>query len=212
MCGKIIEFIFDSTDIRQHLNERAMSTSPSSSFEGTRERHSSSNSSSSRLPSSATNPTTLPISLDALLAQHANVPNPHLAALDQALSERNIFSTQNTQLWKLIEKQRTAYNHVLKELERLRAERDAYKAHLQAAGLSVDLVKKDKPKPLRPSASNATISSTSDNRSLDPRVNMVRHPSDISGMCHSLLPSHTSHLPQLLAVTIALLLHLTHKI
>ena len=166
-----------------------MSSSPSSSLDGThiRERHSSSNSSSSRLPPphSATNPTTLPISLDALLAQHANAPNSHLAALDQALSERNIFSTQNTQLWKLIEKQRTAYNQVLKELERMRAERDAYKACLQAAGLSAELAKKDKPKSLRPSASNATMATSSENRTLDPRAPMVRHFSDTSGVCSS---------------------------
>lgn len=158
-----------------------MSTSPSSSFDSN-QRHSSSNSSSSRQPpTSATNPTTHPISLETLLSLHANTPNPHLAALDQALSERNIFSAQNTQLWKLIEKQRSGYNQVLKELERLRTERDAYKACLQAAGLGVDLVRKDKLKPLRPSASNAAMSTTSENRSLDPRAAMVRHLSDTSG-------------------------------
>ncbi|KAI6016005.1 hypothetical protein BKA83DRAFT_4018430, partial [Pisolithus microcarpus] len=84
--------------------------------------------------STPTNPTTQPIALDALLAQHADAPNPTLAALEQALSERNVFSSQNTQLWKLIEKQRTGYNQVHRELERLRAERDAYKSRLQAAG------------------------------------------------------------------------------
>ncbi|KAG6381584.1 hypothetical protein JVT61DRAFT_178 [Boletus reticuloceps] len=169
-----------------------MSSPPSSYFDGThiRDRHSSSNSTSSRphpsssssLPPSATNPTTHPISLDALLAQHASAPNPTLAALDHALSERNIFSTQNTQLWKLIEKQRSGYNHVLKELERMRSERDAYKARLQAAGLSVELPKKDKDKPksLRPSISNTAMSTTSENGFLDPRANMVRHLSDTS--------------------------------
>ncbi|KAF8557805.1 RhoGAP-domain-containing protein [Imleria badia] len=171
-----------------------MSSPPSSSFDGThmRERHSSSNSTSSRppassssssLPPSSTNPTTHPISLDTLLAQHANAPNPPLAALDQALSERNIFSTQNTQLWKLIEKQRSGYNQVIKELERMRTERDTYKARLQAAGLSVELAKKDKDKPksLRPSASNTAMSITSENGSFDPRATMVRHTSDTSG-------------------------------
>ncbi|KAF8141651.1 hypothetical protein EV363DRAFT_1578860 [Boletus edulis] len=167
-----------------------MSSPPSSYFDGThiRDRNSSSNSTSSRphpsssLPPSATSPTTHPISLDALLAQHASAPNPTLAALDQALSERNIFSTQNTQLWKLIEKQRSGYNHVIKELERMRSERDAYKARLQAAGLSVELAKKDKDKPksLRPSVSNTAMSTTSENGFLDPRATMVRHLSDTS--------------------------------
>ncbi|KAG8220911.1 hypothetical protein J3R82DRAFT_2413 [Butyriboletus roseoflavus] len=181
-----------------------MSSPPNTSFDGTliRERYSSSNSTSSRPPASsstsslppsssapsAANPTTHPISFDALLSQHANAPNPLLAALDQALSERNIFSTQNTQLWKLIEKQRSGYNQALKEFERMRAERDAYKARLQAAGLSVEL-KKDKPRPLRPSTSNAAVSNTTENGSLDPRAAMVQHLSDTSGVCSTPLPS-----------------------
>ncbi|KAF8449064.1 hypothetical protein L210DRAFT_3387890 [Boletus edulis BED1] len=177
-----------------------MSSPPSSYFDGThiRDRNSSSNSTSSRphpsssLPPSATSPTTHPISLDALLAQHASAPNPTLAALDQALSERNIFSTQNTQLWKLIEKQRSGYNHVIKELERMRSERDAYKARLQAAGLSVELAKKDKDKPksLRPSVSNTAMSTTSENGFLDPRATMVRHVSDTSRLSFPSLQSH----------------------
>lgn len=56
-----------------------------------------------------------------------------MAALDQALSDRNTLSNQNTQLWKLIEKQRTGYNQILKELERVRNERDLYKLKLGAA-------------------------------------------------------------------------------
>ncbi|KAH0836626.1 hypothetical protein J3R83DRAFT_8344 [Lanmaoa asiatica] len=159
----------------------------SSSFDGThiREFHSS----SSRPPvapslppssstTSATNPTTHPISVDALLSQHASAPNPFLAALDQAVSERNIFSTQNTQLWKLIEKQRSGYNQVLKELERMRAERDAYKARLQAASLGVELAKRDKDKP-KLSGPSSSMSTT--DRFLDPRATMVRHPFDTSG-------------------------------
>lgn len=146
----------------------------------------------SRAPA-APNPTTHPISLDALLAQHASAPNPHLAALDQALSERNIFSAQNTQLWKLIEKQRSAYNHVLKELERMRTERDTFKTRLQAAGLSVEFAKKDKdkdkPKPLRPSASNLAISSSSENGPFDPRETMVRHVSDTPGLSRHFSPA-----------------------
>ncbi|KAI6044279.1 hypothetical protein EDC04DRAFT_2940718 [Pisolithus marmoratus] len=160
----------------------------------TRERHSSSQSSSSPMSarpqtssstssipsaaspvSSATNPTTQPIALDTLLAQHADAQNPTLAALEQALSERNVFSSQNTQLWKLIEKQRSGYNQVLKEVERIRAERDSYKTRLQAAGLSIELGKKEKSKALRPSTSNSTMS-TADSRV----VGLARHQSDNS--------------------------------
>lgn len=52
------------------------------------------------------------------------------AALEQAVNDRNVLSAQNTQLWKLIEKQRTGYNQIMKELERIRNERDTYKAKL----------------------------------------------------------------------------------
>ncbi|KAH7890731.1 hypothetical protein F5I97DRAFT_1974384 [Phlebopus sp. FC_14] len=172
-----------------------------------RERHSSSQSTSSPMSmrppasssttslSASTNPTTQPITLEALLAQHATAPNPTLAALDQALSERNVFSTQNTQLWKLIEKQRTGYSQVLKELERIRTERDAYKGRLQAAGLSVELAKKDKEKAkaLRTSASNTAISTASLNGSSDLRSTMKRHQSENSGISSSaFLPYVTS--------------------
>jgi RalA-binding protein 1 len=130
------------------------------------------------------NTTTYPISLETLLATHASAPNPILAALDQVLSERNILSTQNTQLWKLIEKQRAAYNQVLKEIERVRSERDTYKARLQSAGMSTELAKKDKDREkdkarsLRSSGSNATMSSMSVNGSADLRSRMVRNQLD----------------------------------
>ncbi|KAJ7126609.1 hypothetical protein C8R43DRAFT_829556, partial [Mycena crocata] len=70
------------------------------------------------------------LTLDALLNAHASSQDPKLAALEQAVAERNTLSSQNTQLWKLIEKQRAGYNQILKELERVRSERDGYKAKL----------------------------------------------------------------------------------
>lgn len=45
-------------------------------------------------------------------------------ALDAVITERNTLLTQNAQLWKLIEKQRAGYANVLRELDRVRAERD----------------------------------------------------------------------------------------
>ncbi|KAL4063139.1 hypothetical protein J3A83DRAFT_1414775 [Scleroderma citrinum] len=135
-------------------------------------------SSTSSIPTS-TSTTSSPITLEALLAQHASAPDPFRAALDQALSERNVFASQNTQLWKLIEKQRSGYNQVLKELDRVRAERDAYKGRLMAAGLSVDLGKKEKQNVLRTSASNAAISSAAQEPT-DPRADMTRRQSDNS--------------------------------
>ncbi|KAJ4494234.1 hypothetical protein C8R41DRAFT_830372 [Lentinula lateritia] len=87
-------------------------------------------SSTTNLPASI-NPT--PHTIESILALHGSASDPQLAALDQAVSERNVLSSQNSQLWKLIEKQRSGYNQIMKELERVRNERDAYKARLAAA-------------------------------------------------------------------------------
>ena len=68
--------------------------------------------------------------VEALLKDHAAAPDPMSAALERAVNDRNVLAAQNTQLWKLVEKQRTGYNQILKELERIRGERDVYKNRL----------------------------------------------------------------------------------
>ncbi|RXW23955.1 hypothetical protein EST38_g1889 [Candolleomyces aberdarensis] len=78
------------------------------------------------------------ITVDGVLRQHASAPDPKAAALDHVVAERNTLSAQNSQLWKLIEKQRAGYNQILKELERIRAERDSYKAKLAAISGAVE--------------------------------------------------------------------------
>ncbi|GLB43450.1 putative GTPase-activator protein for Rho-like GTPases [Lyophyllum shimeji] len=75
-----------------------------------------------------------PVTSASLLKAHAAAEDPKLAALEQAVNDRNTLSSQNAQLWKLIEKQRAGYNQILKELERVRGERDAYKAKLNGSG------------------------------------------------------------------------------
>lgn len=87
--------------------------------------------STSSLASSAAAPTPV-ITVDGVLRQHAAASDPKAAALDHVVAERNTLSSQNSQLWKLIEKQRAGYNQILKELERIRSERDSYKAKLAA--------------------------------------------------------------------------------
>ncbi|KZS94391.1 hypothetical protein SISNIDRAFT_453295 [Sistotremastrum niveocremeum HHB9708] len=81
-------------------------------------------------------------------------------ALDNALNERNMLSNQNAQLWKLIEKQRDGYANVMRELERVRTERD------RALG---------KRTALSNHSSTALNHSDSPQR---PRRNLVRHASD----------------------------------
>jgi RalA-binding protein 1 len=87
-----------------------------------------SSASSGSQTTNVTTATSQPASMESLLAAHANAQSPPIAALEQAISERNTLSNQNSQLWKLIEKQRTAYNQILKELDRVRSERDSYKS------------------------------------------------------------------------------------
>ncbi|KXN89381.1 putative Rho-type GTPase-activating protein 2 [Leucoagaricus sp. SymC.cos] len=91
------------------------------------------------------------VTVAALLKQHDAASDPKMAALDQAVNERNILSAQNTQLWKLIEKQRSGYNHILKELERIRAERDSYKQKVLALGGNIDKRAKPSDRTTRPS-------------------------------------------------------------
>ncbi|KAG6819972.1 hypothetical protein H0H93_006875 [Arthromyces matolae] len=75
-----------------------------------------------------------PLTSAYLLKVNADAHDPKLAALEQAVTDRNALSSQNAQLWKLIEKQRAGYNQILKELERIRGERDALKAHINSQG------------------------------------------------------------------------------
>jgi RalA-binding protein 1 len=93
-----------------------------------------------QLPASSST-SSQPLAADALLRAHSAAQDPKLAALEQAISERNSLSAQNSQLWKLIEKQRAGYNQLIKELERIRAERDAYKVKL---GINNNPSKRDK--------------------------------------------------------------------
>lgn len=116
--------------------------------------------------SSNAKPTAAPITLAALLEQHASAPNPHMAALDQALAERNALSSQNSQLWKLIEKQRSGYNQMLKELERVRAERDSLRGRVGSGG--------SRERSVKPSTSNSAMASSNG----DARPVPTRHVSD----------------------------------
>lgn len=96
-------------------------------------------------------------SLEAMLAAHTGAENPAFSALEQSVSERNLLSSQNAQLWKLIEKSRGLYTESQKNLERVRMERDAYKARLLSLGENPDAISrghKEREKQLKPSASS----------------------------------------------------------
>ncbi|KAL0579280.1 Rho GTPase activating protein [Marasmius crinis-equi] len=143
-------------------------------------------SSSSSATGSSSNQPAVPLSIDGLLALHASAQNPPLAALDQAVSERNLLSSQNSQLWKLIEKQRAGYNQILKELERVRNERDTYKARLSVAGASSSSLDLHRDLPQKRQSSRdgrereraVTLESPAAVQDLPPRKNMTRYNSD----------------------------------
>ncbi|KAI8996360.1 hypothetical protein BD414DRAFT_477690 [Trametes punicea] len=141
-------------------------------------------------------PTTQLLAVDGLLAAHANSANPLLAALEAAVAERNSLSSQNTQLWKLIEKQRSGYNHIMKELERMRGERDLYRGRLQQLGENTDALlrahrakekSEGKEGSLRSTSSHSQLKSgengggsSSRANQLDPRAHFSRTSSDES--------------------------------
>jgi RalA-binding protein 1 len=80
------------------------------------------------------------LTLESVLSAHADVENPALSALEQSISERILLSSQNTQLWKLIERSRGLYTESQRNLERVRTERDAYKAMLLKLGENPDAI------------------------------------------------------------------------
>jgi len=138
-----------------------------------------------------TAPSTLPLTSEGLLASHSSAAEPALAALDTAVSERNTLSVQNTQLWKLIEKQRSGYGQLMKELERVRGERDVYRSRLQGMGENTDALlrshrerekREGKEAALRPTASHSHLKSSDSNSSaVEPRAHMIRTNSDDIG-------------------------------
>lgn len=149
----------------------------------------SSSTSSNLAPSSSSSVQISPqaMSVDALLKQHAAAPDPRTAAFEHVVNDRNVLSSQNAQLWKLIEKQRAGYNQILKELERIRGERDGYKSKLIALGaLPNGSERRQKPsidRAIRPSLDLPTDSpsAASPSQSQSQRFLVQRHNSDDTG-------------------------------
>ncbi|KAF9268963.1 RhoGAP-domain-containing protein [Marasmius fiardii PR-910] len=160
----------------------------------------SSTSSSSTSASSSTLPAA-PLTVEGLLSLYSSSPNPHVAALDQAISERNLLSSQNSQLWKLIEKQRAGYNQILKELERVRNERDTYKARLNVAGGSTSSLDLHRDIPQKRQTSRdgrereraVTLESPASAHEVPLRKNITRYNSD-----DIVAPRSSAHPPSLL--------------
>ncbi|GJJ11272.1 hypothetical protein Clacol_005504 [Clathrus columnatus] len=89
----------------------------------------SSSSSRTRLTSSPSRPLHNVLTVESVLQ---NAQGDTTSAIQMLLNERNLLSAQNSQLWKLVEKQRNVHATVSKELERVRAERDKAIAKLDS--------------------------------------------------------------------------------
>ena len=152
------------------------------------------------------------LTLAGALSSYTSTPNPPIAALEQVISERNVLSSQNSQLWKLVEKQRSGYSQILKELERVRSERDTFKTRLTSLGENPDQILK-KQKANKGSNTGNTLKSSSSHSGLrsgdqpkvatpeDPRQAMARHQSEDSGMCCLWPLRHISLIPSLCSAT-----------
>ena len=131
-----------------------------------------------------------PLTLDSVLSRYTSTPNPPMAALEQVISERNILSSQNSQLWKLVEKQRSGYSQIWKELERVRSERDTFKARLILLGENTDEILRKKKaskwgrpgNALKPPPPQAGLRSDGRPPPEDPRQAMAKNQSEDPGM------------------------------
>lgn len=134
-----------------------------------------------------------PVTIDSLLAAHADSSDPTRASLEAVLAERNGLSAQNSQLWNHLKRQRANYASAVKDVMRLRSERDALKAKL-GGGEGADTSQPSSARKLRQSASTAAMSSSNgffppraetpptipgaSASSSNPRARMTRHQSD----------------------------------
>ncbi|KAF8661369.1 hypothetical protein AX16_001463 [Volvariella volvacea WC 439] len=173
------------------LSQRSVTTSALASSSGP-----STASSSTSVPSSSS------VTVEGLLKHHASAQNPQLAALEQAVNERNVLSSQNAQLWKLIEKQRAGYNQVLKELERVRGERDGYKSRLSTLvnGQTPHIERRREDAKISAESLAGRSSESSSDHMLHARDIPVRHNSDDQATprphyAHPILHTSRSHEP-----------------
>ena len=130
------------------------------------------------------------LTLAGVLSSYTSTPNPPVAALDQVISEGNALSSQILQA---VEKQRSGYSQILKELERVRSERDAFQAKLTSLGANPDQILKEQEmrkqshygNTLRPSSSHSGLRSDDQPKLTtpgDPMQVMTRDQSEHSGM------------------------------
>lgn len=125
------------------------------------------------------------LTVESVLSAHADAEHPALSALEQSISERILLSSQNTQLWKLIERSRGLYTESQRNLERVRMERDAYKAMLLKLGENPDAIARGhraREKQLKPSPSSNGMRQEQHSSPTSGPVRPTRHQSADTGM------------------------------
>jgi RalA-binding protein 1 len=160
---------------------------------------SSSNSASMTHSASATGPSFEipishePITIEGSLAAHASYADPTRAALETVIADRNTFSAQNVQLWNHMRKQRSYHIHLVKDVDRLRHERDVLR-HKLSKYEKTGREPHSSERPLKATASSSRVNGTdtptgpaieredrpsSTSRTIpDPRAGVARHKSD----------------------------------
>jgi hypothetical protein len=107
----------------------------------------------------------------------ANPPGDIHSALGILLEERNSVVQQNTQLWRIIEKQKLSLAAATKDLERIRAEREKYRGLFEETAAASGSGSELERRPGRsPSKIGPTVRAVSQGR-----VPMPRHQSDDAG-------------------------------
>jgi len=136
------------------------------------------------MSSPARQPVTATLTIEAALSNANGDVN---RALENVLNERNMLSSQNTQLWKLIEKQRAVHGSAIKELERVRTDRDRLVGKEGGSG--------KKPLPTRANThdngSGTPTSQHSDSPSPDLEVHVNGHRTREDGMWRSIILEYT---------------------
>lgn len=134
----------------------------------------------------------IPITIDDALGVHAEAPDPMRAALEAILAERNSLSAQNSQLWNHLKRQRANYASAVKDVVRLRSERDALRAKVNGSD-NTEGPSQINGRKLRTTVSSAAMSTNeigsgrervdlskpgSSRSPQNPRASMTRHQSD----------------------------------
>ena len=124
------------------------------------------------------------------LASHADLSNPTRAALETILAEWNHLSSQNSQLWNHLRKQRHNYSLASNDAKRLRAGHDQLRAKLETLTKGKE-VSNDK-NLNAPASASSGFERSSDEANRDASNDLSMKPSESSSSSCAQLTRHHS--------------------